>query len=71
MYFNIFYFSTEQHNFLVFAWCGEFHFSFATPVATFKNKLPTSAQEASTVKMKGNYSNKSNLVTNIRKDVTC
>jgi hypothetical protein len=27
----------------VFTWCGEFHFSFATPVATFKNKLPTSA----------------------------
>jgi hypothetical protein len=35
-------FSVEQPNFLVFTWCGEFHFSFARPVATFQNKLPSS-----------------------------
>jgi hypothetical protein len=45
MYFNISKFSFEQPNFLVFTWCGEFHFSFATLVVTFKNKLPTSVLE--------------------------
>jgi hypothetical protein len=35
-------FSIEQPNFLVFTWCGKFHFLFATSVATFKNKLPIS-----------------------------
>jgi hypothetical protein len=29
-------FLIKQPNFLVFTWCGEFHFSFATLVPTFK-----------------------------------
>jgi hypothetical protein len=44
-HFNIFFkFSVEQPNFLVFTWCGEFHFPFATPVAMFKNKLASSVE---------------------------
>jgi hypothetical protein len=38
-----FKFSIEQPNFLVFTRCGQFNFSFTTPVSTFQNKLPASA----------------------------
>jgi hypothetical protein len=48
-YFIFFKLSIEQPNFLVFTWCDQFHLSFATPVATFENKLPTS------VKVTGTY----------------